>query len=82
MTAAERIKMEKLAEEAVINASMSNDEWKSYERYKTSGCMVDAKVKMREADYHRGYAEGIRQALVVMGCKSDRIKQLDKLLLE
>ena len=80
MTAAERIKMEKLAEEAVINASMSNDEWKSYERYKTSGCMVNAEVKMRISDYHRGYDDGIRQALVVMGCKSDRIKQLNELL--
>lgn len=80
MTAVERNNMEKLAEEAIRNAYISNDDWKSYEKHKADGHVIEAEVKMREADYHRGYAEGIRQSLAVMGCKSERMKQLDELL--
>ncbi len=42
--------------------------------------MVEAEVGMREFDYRRGYAEGINQALVTVGFKHDRMKELENLI--
>lgn len=42
--------------------------------------MIEAEIGMREFDYHRGYAEGINQALATVGFKHDRMKELEKLI--
>lgn len=42
--------------------------------------MVEAEIGMREFDYRREYAEGINQALVTVGFKHDRMKELENLI--
>ena len=37
---------------------------------------IDAQIAMRKASYHRGYAEGIYQALVVIGYSSAGMEEL------
>ncbi len=54
---------------------------KKYENCKgKKNNMVEAEVGMREFDYRRGYAEGINQALVTVGFKHDRMKELENLI--
>lgn len=80
MTAHEKKECEKLVSEAMSNIDTSNAEWKKYERYKKENNVVDAEVAMRNADVHRGYAEGIYQALVCIGFKSDDMKEISDML--
>lgn len=80
MTKLEYTKCEKLMNEAIRNAENANESWKKYERYKKENNMVEAEIGMREFDYHRGYAEGINQALAVIGFKHKRMTELLELL--
>ena len=41
---------------------------------------LDMEFNMRDCDYHRGYAEGINQALAVIGFKHERMAELLELL--
>ena len=80
MTKVETIKCEKLMEEAIINAKKANESWEKYKRCKKENNMVEAEVGMRESDCYRGYAEGINQALAVIGFKHERMTELGKLI--
>lgn len=53
---------------------------KSMKTVKKKNNMVEAEIGMREFDYRREYAEGINQALVTVGFKHDRMKELENLI--
>lgn len=80
MTKSEAMKCEKLIEEAINNCITASESWQKYENCKEKNNMVEAEIGMREFDYRRGYAEGINQALVTVGFKHDRMKELEKLI--
>lgn len=80
MTKLEYTKCEKLMNEAIRNAENANESWKKYERYKKENNIVEAEIGMREFDYHIGYAEGINQALAIIGFKHERMAELCKLI--
>ena len=80
MTKAENKRCEKLLDEAIRNASNSKEDYASYERLLKEGNKVDAECKLRIADQEYGYADGIRQALVCIGLRHERMIELDELL--
>lgn len=80
MTKKEYEKAEKLMEEAIRKANDSKEDYKAYERLLKEGKNVDAECKLRVADQEFGYAEGINQALVSIGFKHERMKELAELL--
>lgn len=80
MTKTEYGKCKKLMEEAIRKANNSNEDYKAFERLRKEGKEVDAECKLRLADQEIGYAEGINQALVTLGFKHDRMKELSELL--
>lgn len=78
MTRLEIIKCEKLAEEAIQNANNSKKEFEEAARcYDTT----ERHILETKAWNHRGYAEGIIQALNVIGFKNEIMEKLNKLLL-
>ena len=80
MTKVENMRCEKLLDEAIKNATYSKKDYVTYKRLLKDGKKVDAECKLRLADQERGYAEGIRQALVCIGFTHERMKDLDELL--
>ena len=80
MTKTENKRCEKLLDEAIRNASNSKEDYASYERLLKERNKVKAECKLRTADQEGGYADGIRQALVYIGFKHERMKELDELL--
>lgn len=66
----------KLIEEAERNLENSNIEYSKYERFKREEKKIDAECALRNADQLCGYAEGICQALVVIGYSSASMKEL------
>lgn len=80
MTKAEYRKCEKLMEEAIRNANNSNIDYKAYEQLRKEGKEIDAECKLRASDQAIGYADGINQALSMLGFKHDRMKELSDLL--
>ncbi len=80
MTKREQEKCRKLMEEAVISAEKSKELWRFYEENKDTLDTVTAEIKMRDADQHCGYAQGIHQALSVLGFKHEGMKILADLI--
>lgn len=76
MTKIEKAKCERLIEEAERNMENSNIEYAKYERLKREEKKVDAECALRNADQLCGYAEGIYQALSVIGYSSESMKAL------
>lgn len=76
MTKIEKARCEKLIEEAERNLENSNIEYSKYERLKREGKKVDAACALRNADQLCGYAEGIYQALAIIGYFSESMKEL------
>lgn len=76
MTNMEKQKCKKLIEEANVSLNLSDMYWRKYEKLKGTENKVDAQIVMRKASYHRGYAEGIYQALVVIGYSSAGMEEL------
>lgn len=76
MTKIEKAKCERLIEEAERNLENSNIEYAKYERLKREEKKVDAECALRNADQLCGYAEGIYQALSVIGYSSESMKAL------
>ena len=76
MTKIEKARCEKLIEEAERNLENSNIEYSKYERLKREGKKVDVACALRNADRLCGYAEGIYQALVIIGYSSESMKEL------
>lgn len=68
-------------EKAIRNAKNSKMEYSRSEIFsKKNNDIINAEIEMRKADQHIGYAEGINQALVTLGVKHDRMKELSELL--
>ena len=78
MTKLESIKCEKLMEEAIQKVKQANDEYAESEMQCNNE--VARQVSLRKADQHYGEAIGINQALVILGFKHDRMKELEELL--
>lgn len=76
MTKIEWKRCEKLIEEAERSLENSDIEYSKYERFQKEGKKVDAACALRNADQLRGYAEGIYQALAVIGYTSASMKEL------
>lgn len=76
MTKQEKDKCEKLLDEASLILDRSDVEWKYYENKKRDGYYVDAEISLRNFENHRGYAEGIYQALAVLGYKSEKMMKI------
>ena len=77
MTKAEKVKCEKLMEEAINHAEAANEDFSNYsvEKDETNG-----RILLERGQNLLGYAEGIHQALVVLGFKHTRMKELSDLL--
>lgn len=80
MTKLEYKKCEKLMDEAIRNAEAANENWEKYLVAEKNKVALDMEINMRDCDYHRGYAEGINQALAVIGFKHERMAELYKLI--
>lgn len=80
MTKLEYKKCEKLMDEAIRNAEAANKNWEKYLVAEKNKVALDMEINMRNCDYHRGYAEGINQALAVLGFKHERMVELEKLI--
>lgn len=80
MTKTEMKHCENLMYEAIRKANNSREDYMAYEKLLKEGKTVDAECKLRIADNENGYAEGIHQALVCIGFKHDRMKELEELL--
>lgn len=78
MTKQEKDKCEKLLDEASLILDRSDVEWKYYENKKRDGYYVDAEIRLRSFENHHGYAEGIYQALAVLGYKSEKMAEISK----
>ena len=78
MTKQEKDKCEKLLDEIVLSLDRSDSAWKSYEGKKRDGCYVDAEIRLRSFENHHGYAEGIYQALAVLGYKNEKMIEIGK----
>lgn len=78
MTKVEKQRCEKLVEEAERNLENSDVEYSKSERLQKEGKIIDAECALRNADQLRGYAEGIYQALAVIGYYSASMEELTK----
>lgn len=78
MTKQEKDKCEKLLNEVAMSLDRADDKWKNYEDAKRGGCDCDKEVSLRDFENHRGYAEGIYQALAVLGYKSEKMMEIIK----
>ena len=80
MTKSENMNCEKLMIEAIRKANSSKNYYESYEKFSKKWEQAEADCKLRLADQEHGYAEGICQALVCIGFKHERMKELNELL--
>lgn len=80
MTNTEKAKAEKLIDKAIRKYQSANDDWKEYERYKKENDLVSAETYLRK--FHDGisYAEGIYNALVVIGFTHPKMKEFSNML--
>lgn len=76
MTKQEVDKCKRLLDEAALNLDRADTEWKRYEDKKRDGNYIDAEISLRSFENHHGYAEGIYQALAVLGYKSEKMKKI------
>ena len=77
MTNIEWAKCEKLMEEAIRNAENAKEEFDDVE---AKDNIYEKYMLMGLAQNHMGYASGINQALVCIGFKHKRMKELGKLI--
>lgn len=77
MTKVEYAKCEKLMEEAIRKAKDAQkdfiDAWKEDDQ-------LQRKILLERGQNHLGYAEGINQALAVIGFKHERMKMINSYL--
>ena len=78
MTKAEKAKCKQLADEALVKLNDSEEEYEKYEKCKKKGNMTDAHIALRDADQDWGYAQGIYQALVVIGYRGKEMEELSE----
>ena len=82
MNKVERDRCEKLISEANRNIYEAREQWKKYEKRKKECNKVETEIALRNFEYHKGYAEGIYEALAVVGYnKSENLINFDEILL-
>jgi hypothetical protein len=67
----------RVMEEGIRNA---NQAMKEFTEANETDSRVHFEILRMKAENHRGYAEGILQALVCIGFKHDRMRELEDLL--
>lgn len=77
MTKVEYRKCEKLMDEAIRQGEKAREEFSKANEKNGKGTFELLRL---QAQNHLGYAEGINQALAVLGFKHDRMKVLSELL--
>lgn len=77
MTKQEYTKCEKILHEAIRNAEAAN---KEFDKAGNSYDTTERHILETKAWNHRGYAEGINQALAVIGFKHEQMVELGKLI--
>lgn len=77
MTKLEYVKCEKLMEEAIKKAKAANEDFSNYNAEKDE---TNKRILLERGQNRLGYAEGIHQALAVLGFKHTRMKMLEDLL--
>lgn len=80
MTKLEKSKAEKLIDDALRKYKESQDDWKSYETSKKENNITEAKLHLMKFQSNRSYAQGIYQALVVLGFKHPKMEEFTKIL--
>ena len=80
MTKLECSRCEKLIDEANKNIYEAKEQWEKYEKYKEEGNAIKAEIALRDFEFLKGYAEGIYQALTVVGYNSDDFINFDEVL--
>lgn len=80
MTKIEKRRCEQLAQEALKSLRNASTEYGEWELLGRGNSPTAAQISLRKADRHQGYAEGIYQALVVIGYNSESMKELSELI--
>lgn len=80
MTNTEKTKAEKILDEAIRKHKNAIDNWKEYERYKKENDLVSAETYLRKFQDGISYAEGIYNALVVIGFTHLKMKEFSDML--
>lgn len=80
MTNTEKTKAEKILDEAIRKHKNAIDNWKEYERYKKENDLVSAETYLRKFQDGISYAEGIYNALVVIGFTHPKMKEFSDML--
>lgn len=80
MTKIEKRRCEQLAQEAIESLSNASEEYKEWELSGRGNNPIGAQISLRKADRHQSYAEGIYQALVVIGYNSESMKELSEMI--
>lgn len=77
MTKLEAMKCERLMDEAIEYAIDANDKFTVAAKHPNA---TEREILLNTAHNHRGYAEGINQALATIGFKHERMSELGKLI--
>lgn len=80
MTNTEKAKAEKILDEAIRKHKNAIDDWKEYERCKKENDLVSAETYLRKFQDGISYAEGIYNALVVIGFTHPKMKKFSDML--
>ena len=80
MTNTEKIKAEKILDEAIKKYQNANDDWKEYERYNKENDLASAETYLRKFQDGISYAEGIYCALAVIGFRHPKMKEFSDML--
>ena len=80
MTKSEKHNCELLMYEAISNAENAKMEYAEAKKHLVDANELEREIAQRKADQHIGYAEGIHQALSVIGFKHEDMKRLENLI--
>ena len=80
MTNTEKVKAEKILDEAIRKHKNAINDWKEYERCKKENDLVSAEICLRKFQDGISYAEGIYNALVTIGVKQTKMKEFSDML--
>lgn len=78
MTKQEEDKCKRLLDEVAGCLNTACAKWKDYEDAKRYGYSDDVEISLRQFENYHGYAEGIYQALAVLGYKSEKMAEIGK----
>lgn len=80
MTNTEKVKAEKILDEAIRKHKNAIDDWKAYEHYKKENDLVSAEIYLRKFQDGISYAEGIYNVLVAIGFTHPKMKEFSDMM--